>query len=277
METQTKTVLLTGSTDGVGRLVAQKLGAAGYLVLLHGRNVARAAEVKAAIEAAGGQALVYLADFASLDQVRTLAGTIAREHPRLDLLINNAGLGWGHMETQRKLSQNGHELIFAVNYLAPFLLTRLLLPGVQAARGRIVNVASIGQEPLDLTDLMLTRGYNGIRAYRQSKLALIMFTIDLAAELADSGVTVNALHPATFMATNLVQQIGVQPQSTVAQGAEAMLHLALAPELAGATGQFFNGLAPARALPQAYDPAARKRLGALSRELTGLAPSPAPG
>jgi NAD(P)-dependent dehydrogenase (short-subunit alcohol dehydrogenase family) len=173
--------------------------------------------------------------------------------------------------SERQLSADGHELRFAVNYLSGFLLARLLLPLLKAsAPSRIVNVASLGQHPLDFDDIMLTKGYTGTRAYAQSKLAQIMFTIDLAGELEGAGVTVNALHPATYMNTTMVRRAGVTPISSVEEGAEAILNLAAAPALAGRSGLYFNGLREARADRQAYDADARARLRALSLELTGL-------
>ena len=170
-----------------------------------------------------------------------------------------------------RLSADGHELRFAVNYLSGFLLARLLLPLLKAsAPSRIVNVASLGQHPLDFDDVMLTKGYTGTRAYAQSKLAQIMFTIDLAQELDGSGVTVNALHPATYMNTTMVREGGITPISTVEQGGEAILHLADGDDMAGKSGLFFNGMQPSKANAQAYDGAARQRLRALSLQLTGL-------
>ena len=147
----------------------------------------------------------------------------------------------------------------------------MLLPLLKAsAPSRIVNVASLGQHPIDFDDVMIAKGYDGSRAYAQSKLAQIMFTIDLAARLNGSGVTVNSLHPATYMNTTMVREGGITPISTVEQGGEAILHLAVGDDVAGKTGLFFNGLQQARANPQAYDATARQRLRALSLELTGL-------
>ena len=167
-----------------------------------------------------------------------------------------------------------HELRFAVNYLSGFLLTRLLLPLIVAsAPSRIVNVASAGQSAIDFDDVMLTRRYDGGRAYTQSKLAQVMFTFDLARELEGSNVTVNCLHPATYMDTTMVRESGVSPLSTVDEGADAILQLAIAPELEGRSGLYFQGQRPARANPQAYDDDARRRLAALSFELTGLSPT----
>jgi NAD(P)-dependent dehydrogenase (short-subunit alcohol dehydrogenase family) len=264
-----KTALVTGSTDGVGRVVAERLGKMGARVLVHGRDRARGEGVVADIKAAGGSAEFLAADLAALAEVRRLAEAVRGTTDRLDILINNAGIG--SAGAARQTSADGHELRFAVNYLAGFLLSYLLLPLIkQSAPVRIVNVASAGQQAIDFADVMLTRGYSGSRAYCQSKLAQILFTIDLAAELEASGVTVNALHPATYMNTTMVRRAGVTPISTVEEGAEAILNLAAGPALAGRSGLYFNGLREARADRQAYDADARARLRALSLELTGL-------
>jgi NAD(P)-dependent dehydrogenase (short-subunit alcohol dehydrogenase family) len=266
-----KTILITGATDGVGRQVALALAADGATVLVHGRNRERGESLLAAMRERGGSGSFYPADLASLAEARALAATIARDHQRLDLLINNAGIGSASGGGRREVSPDGHELRFAVNYLAGFLLARLLLPLLRAAApSRIVNVASIGQLPIDFGDVMLTRDYSGARAYRQSKLAQVMFTFDLARELQGSGVTVNCLHPATYMNTTMVRQTGVTPTSTVEEGAEAILQLAVGPELAGRSGLYFDRQREARANPQAYDAEARARLRALSFALTGL-------
>ena len=189
-----KTALVTGSTDGVGRLVARKLGQAGARVLVHGRDAKRGARVVADIEASGGAAGFLAADLSALAEVRRLADAAQATVDRLDILINNAGIGTAG---PRQTSAEGFELRFAVNYLAGFLLTLLLLPLIKkSAPARIVNVSSGGQQPIDFGDVMLTRGYSGTRAYCQSKLAQIMFTIDLGAALEGTGVTVTCLHPA---------------------------------------------------------------------------------
>jgi NAD(P)-dependent dehydrogenase (short-subunit alcohol dehydrogenase family) len=267
-----KAALVTGSTDGVGRLVAWRLGAAGARVLVHGRNRERGEGLVAEIEQGGGAAAFLAADLASLGEVRRLADAVRSSTDRLDLLINNAGIGTGGPGVRRQTSVDGHELRFAVNYLAGFLLTRLLLPLIRdSAPARIVNVASAGQQAIDFADLMLTRGYSGTRAYCQSKLAQIMFTIDLADELRGSGVTVNALHPATYMDTAMVREAGIAPWSTVEEGADAILNLATSPALEGRSGLYFNGQREARAEAQAYDARARRSLETISQELTGCA------
>jgi NAD(P)-dependent dehydrogenase (short-subunit alcohol dehydrogenase family) len=266
-----KTVLVTGSTDGVGRVVAKRLGASGWRVLVHGRDRARGERTVAEIVDADGSAEFLAADLASLAEVRRLADAVQKTTKRLDLLINNAGIGSGGPQGTRQTSADGHELRFAVNYLAGFLLTYLLLPLMEkSAPARIVNVSSLGQEAIAFDDIMLTHGYSGMRAYRQSKLAQIMFTIDLAHELEGTGVTVNALHPATFMNTAMVMQFGGKPLSTVEEGAEAILKLAASADMEGRTGLYFNVQNEATASAQVYDADARRQLEMLSLKLTGL-------
>jgi NAD(P)-dependent dehydrogenase (short-subunit alcohol dehydrogenase family) len=270
-EADRKTALVTGSTDGVGRVVAKRLSERGWRVLVHGRDRDRGHALVTEIEAAGGTAEFLPADLSSLVEVRGLANTVTEKTGRLDLLINNAGLGTGGPRAIRQTSADGYELRFAVNYLAGFVLTHLLLPLIKgSAPARIVNVSSVGQEAIDFDDVMLMHGYSGLRAYRQSKLAQILFTIDLARAHADSGITANALHPATYMDTAMVRQSGVTPISSADQGAAAILRLAVSPELDGRTGLFFNGQQEARADAQAYDAEARQRLKALSFKLGGL-------
>jgi NAD(P)-dependent dehydrogenase (short-subunit alcohol dehydrogenase family) len=263
---------VTGSTDGVGRVVAVRLASRGWHVLVHGRDRHRGDDVRREIVAAGGSAEFLEADLASLANVRTLADRIHQRVNQLHLLINNAGIGSGGRGAPRQESADGFELRFAVNYLAGFLLTHRLLPAVQAGvPSRIVNVSSIGQAPIDFTDVMLERAYDGSRAYTQSKLAQVMFTIDLASALEGSGVTVNSLHPATYMNTTMVREAGVTPWSTVDEGADAILRLAESPEVEQVSGRFFNGLKEARPHEQAYDAHARERLRVLSEQLTELA------
>jgi NAD(P)-dependent dehydrogenase (short-subunit alcohol dehydrogenase family) len=266
-----KTALITGSTDGVGRVVATRLGADGWRVLVNGRDRARGEQVVAEIKAAGGAAEFLQADLSSMAEVRRLADAVQQTTKRLELLINNAGIGRGDPDGRRELSHDGFELRFAVNYLSGFLLTHLLLPLIKnSAPARIVNVSSLGQQAIDFKDVMMTNDYSGMRAYRQSKLAQILFTIDFAPDLEGSGVTVNALHPATFMNTKMVREFGT-PMTTVEEGADAILKLAIAPELEGRSGLFFNGQREAQADAQAYDAAARRQLRTISLELAGLA------
>lgn len=262
------TALVTGATDGLGREVARQLAALGASVIVHGRSAVRGEEVVRSIRAAGpGDAVFYEADLASLGAVRALADRVLERHRRLDLLVNNAA---AVSRADRRVSADGHELAFAVNYLAHVLLTQRLLPLLQSsAPSRIVNVSSMGQTPIDFDDEMMQRRYEAFDAYRRSKLAQIMFTIDLAAELDPAAVTVNCLHPARAMNTSRVLSGGFQPLSTVEEGAEATMQLAVSPELRGTTGRYYSGLEVATANAQAYDPAARRRLRELARELLG--------
>ena len=261
-------ILVTGATDGLGKRVALEVAGMGATVLLHGRNPER---LEAALEEVrketGSEKLAsYLADFSSLGEVRKLAERILSDEERLDVLINNAGV----IIPERKQSEDGYEFTFAVNYLAHFLLTRLLLPLLRdSAPARIVNVASAGQSPVDFSDVMLEQRYDGMRAYTQSKLAQVMFTFDLAERLQDTEVTVNALHPASLMDTKMVLETFGRSMSTVQEGADATVRLATSPEPEGVTGRYFDGMREGRADRQAYDGEARKRLWALSEELCG--------
>jgi NAD(P)-dependent dehydrogenase (short-subunit alcohol dehydrogenase family) len=272
MDMNGKTVLITGSTDGVGRYVAAKLAAQGAKVLIHGRDVARAKILSDEIKRTGGSDPdFYQADLSSLADVRELAAAVLADHERIDVFVSNAGIGSQNEGPERQTSRDGHELRFAVNYLAGFLLAHLLLPTLRkSAPSRIVNVASLGQHPIDFNDVMISKSYSGSRAYAQSKLSQIMFTIDLAEELKGSGVTVNSLHPATYMNTTMVRAGGITPMSTVEQGGDAILHLVSGDDVADKSGLFFNGMNEVRAHPQAYNEDARRRLRDLSRSLTGL-------
>jgi NAD(P)-dependent dehydrogenase (short-subunit alcohol dehydrogenase family) len=250
-------ILVTGSTDGLGRRVAAELAARGASVLVHGRDPAR---VDPAVRETGA-ATGLVADLASLEEVRSLADAAGE----LDALVNNAGV----IEPARRRSADGHELTLAVNYLSHFLLTMLLLPCMREP-GRIVNVASIGQAPLDFDDPMLERGYDGYTAYAKSKLAQVMFTFELAERLQDRDITVNALHPATLMDTKMVRERLGRAQSSVEEGVDAVVRLVADPELDGVSGRFFDGLRESAAHRQAHDPDARRRLWEESERLTGL-------
>jgi NAD(P)-dependent dehydrogenase (short-subunit alcohol dehydrogenase family) len=260
--------LVTGATDGLGRAVAGELAADGWTVLLHGRDEPRGrAALDEIRESTGTDAVrLYLADLASLEEVRSLAGAVLGAEQRLDVLVNNAGIGGSGA---REESRDGYELRFAVNYLAGYALMRRLLGLLRSsAPARIVNVASAGQKAIDFGDVMLEDGYDGWDAYRQSKLAQVLFTFDLADELRGTGVTATCLHPATFMPTKMVTEGGITPASTLEQGVEATLRLIRDPELEGVSGVYFNGLSEARPDAQAYDADARRQLRQLSERLT---------
>src|SRR5579885_324303 len=222
-------ILITGATSGHGRYLAQQLSRK-HRILLHGRDRHRTESLAAELGA-----LPYVADLSDLAQVRQLAAEITASHPKIDVLINNAGIGYG---TKRELSVDGHELRFAVNYLAPVLLARLLLPCISS---QILNVASLGQESINFDDLAMQQDYSGMTAYRRAKLALVMATFELAAERPD--LRINVVHPATYMDTNMVRRGGGVPVNTVEHGGEATLRV-LDSQL---TGTFFNESEPARA------------------------------
>ncbi|HET7505973.1 MAG TPA: SDR family NAD(P)-dependent oxidoreductase [Kofleriaceae bacterium] len=269
-----KVVLVTGATDGLGQGIVRALAHERATVLVHGRDAGRAEALAAELRAAGAPVRVYLADLASLAEVRALAGAVLVGEPRLDVLVCNAGIGSTVPTPERVESRDGIELRFAVNYLSHYLLTRALLPRLRAsAPARIVNVASAGQTAIDFDDPMITRGYSGARAYCQSKLAQILSTFDLAEETAGTGVTVNALHPATFMPTKIV----ANPISTIDEGVQATMRLICDPSLTGMSGKYFNGMHEATAEAQAYDAEARARLRALSDQLIAAAGSRPPG
>jgi NAD(P)-dependent dehydrogenase (short-subunit alcohol dehydrogenase family) len=261
------TILVTGATDGLGRAVATELAVGGASVLVHGRDQARGEATVAEIRerADHDRVELVLGDLASLASVRSLADAVLARREPLSVLVNNAGIGSTLPGGGARLeSEDGFELRFAVNYLAPFLLTSLLAERVTE---RIVNVSSAGQMPIDFDDVMLTRGYDGTRAYCQSKLAQIMHTFDLAGELAVRGVVANCLHPATYMPTKIVTDAGVEPVSALEKGVEATLALIRDPLHRTVTGRYFNGMDEAEAHPQAYDRDARRRLRELSEEL----------
>ena len=263
-----RVILVTGATDGLGRRVAEKLASPGTLLLVHGRDGIRGQAVVDAITASGGTATFHEVDFGSLHAVRRMAEAIAAAHPQIDVVINNAGIALPG--GRRRVSDDGHELTFAVNYLAAFLLTRMLLPCLGRARpSRVINVASAGQSPIDFEDVMLEQGYDGMRAYCQSKLADIMFAFDLAEERAGSNTVSASLHPSTYMDTTMVRAAGIRPLNSVDTGAEAVLALVNNPS-AAISGRYFDVQRDARAHAQAYDVAARRKLREISLELTGL-------
>ncbi|MFF8973817.1 SDR family NAD(P)-dependent oxidoreductase [Streptomyces sp. NPDC014995] len=262
------TILITGASDGLGRALAEDLAADGHRLLLHGRNPERLAEVAAAT---GGE--VFPADLSSLAATKRLAADVRARHSRLDVLVNNAGVGFQGGSTVREVSADGYELRLAVNYLAPVLLTRELLPLLrEGAPARIVNVASVGQQLFDFDDPQHEHHFTQADAYCRSKLALISHTLDLAEQLADSGVTANAVHPATFMATTMTKTSGMPAQEPLEKGVAATRRLVDATDVTGLTGAYFHSEEKAQpSEPDALSPAYRHRLATLTQDLLAAA------
>ena len=260
-----ESVLVTGATSGIGLATATRLAAEGASVLVHGRDPRKVEQVVEQLRRAGGRAEGAVADLASLAEVARLAAELAQSAPALEAVINNAGVGPGAPGAKRELSRDGYELRFAVNYLAHYVLTRELrrrgLP-----RRAIVNVSSLGQAPIDFDDPLLERRYDGWQAYCQSKLAQVMHTFDLA-DVPD-GIPANALHPGTYLDTEMVRQMGIKPLGTAADGAAAItgvLEKGLSEKI---TGGYFDGGRPAQPHHQATDATARRQLRELSESLS---------
>jgi NAD(P)-dependent dehydrogenase (short-subunit alcohol dehydrogenase family) len=266
-----QTIFITGATDGVGKLVAHDLTKqnADATIILHGRNKEKLQETINEIKTTSNNNNIdgFVADFSALEEVRKLAEDVLSKYSSINILINNAGAGFA----APRYGKDGTETRMTVNYFAPFLLTRLLLPAIKnAAPSRIVNVSSAGQSSINFDDIMLNKNFDGVKAYTQSKLALIMFTIDLAEELKDDNVSVNALHPGTYLDTNMVNDAGITPLGTAQSGADAEIYLATSPGLKNITGKYFNVEHETKANAQAYDVNARKKLRELSLKITGL-------
>ncbi len=268
------TRLITGTTSGIGALTAEAFARRGDTVLLHGRRPeALEATRERLVNATGNTALYpYAADLSRVAAVHDLADRVLTDHPRLDTLVNNAGVGQGQPREGRRVSPDGYELAFAVNTLAPFILMRRLLERLEAsAPARILNVASIAQAPVDLDDLMLTRRYDGFHAYARSKLALILLTREQAERVAPDRVTVNALHPGTLLDTKMVREEFGGARAPADEGRDVIVHLATDPSLAGETGRYFDQTRPGHPEGQIHDAATRRRLWEQCSRLGGVA------
>ena len=262
-----RVVLVTGSTGGLGRETALALAQGGDHVIIHGRNVDRAKEVIEQIEKDGrGSARFYKADFASLAETKGLANAILADYDRLDVLVNNAGV-FVPGQQERRLTDDGYELHFQVNYLAGYVLTSMLLPLLEAsAPSRVVNVAS-GQRPLEFDDLMFEKEYDGFDAYLRSKNAQIMMTFAMAPYLSSLNIATNALFPSALMNTDMVIEAGFEPKSAVETGRDALLQL-INDDVG--SGHFFNVFEVGEAISQASDPDAQQQLMDASEELTSI-------
>ena len=279
-----KIVLITGGTGGIGKATAIGLARLGARVGITGRDVARTGQVAADIRAASGNPAVdaFAADMSSQAEVRRLAVAVLETYPRLDVLINNVGGFWAH----RHPTADGLERTFALNHLAPFLLTNLLLDRLKAsAPARVVTVSSGAQSAgrIDFDDLQSARNYSGQRAYSQSKLANIMFTNELARRLEGTGVTATSVHPGVVRTNfgaedqawlfTVVSHVVLPFLKTPAQGAQTSIYLASSPDVHGVTGQFFANRKLKNANKVAYDTALTARLWQVSADLVGLTPS----
>lgn len=275
---QGKVCLITGGTDGIGKAAAQALALAGAKLLIHGRNPDKGAQAIAEIQARSrNPASEFLAaDFGSLEEVRRLAASVVERSPRIDVLINNAG----GMFSQRKLSRDGYEMTFAVNHLAPFLLTHLLRGALQG-EARIVTTASGAHQraTLDFDDLQAARGYSAMRAYGTSKLANILFTRALAKRLVATPVTATCLHPG-FVRTSFGRDLPPMGRSifrllslfarSPEKGAETLAFLAASPQVRGASGGYYFDCKLTTPAAAAQDDAAAERLWTVSEKLVGI-------
>jgi NAD(P)-dependent dehydrogenase (short-subunit alcohol dehydrogenase family) len=264
-----KTILITGSTDGIGRQTALDLAQTGAAILLHGRDPTRGERVLHAIRKVTGndRIEIFIADLASLNQVRSLAEKVHQKHKSLDVLINNAGV----YETTRKISQDGFERTFAVNHLAPFLLTHLLLDLLKrGAPSRIINVSSMAHaSSIDFENLQGEKHYGGYDAYALSKLCNMLFTYQLARRLEGTGVTANCLHPGVISTKLLKAGWGVGG-SPVAEGSKNSVYLATAPELDGVSGKYFMNRKQTKSSGISYDQKTQKKLWHVSERMTGI-------
>ena len=266
-----KIILITGSTDGIGKETARQLAQLGATVIVHGRRADRCAAVCDEVRAATGNSQVQfvVADLSSQRQVRQMAAEISAGYDRLHVLINNAGV----ILPQRQLTEDGLEMSFTVNHLAPFLLTNLLLDLLKhSAPARIVNVSSTVHysAPLKFDNLQGERKYNGVEAYKVAKLGNVLFTYELAERLKGSGVTVNSLHPGVVATKLLEAGWGWSSGLTSAQGAELSVYLATSPEVEHVTGQYFESRSPGGASPKADDAKLRRQFWDISQQLVGI-------
>lgn len=282
-----KTVLITGGTGGIGRATAIGLASMGAHVGITGRDLARAEQAAAVIADASGNPRVdvFVADMSSQAEVRRLADEVLVAYPRLDVLVNNVGGFWAH----RHMTAEGLEHTFALNHLAPFLLTNLLVERLMASEpARVVTVSSGAHAmgKLDFEDLMGERDYSGQQAYNQSKLANVMFTYELARRLEGTGVTATVLHPGmtntAFSAEDPARKMApivfvARPfMRSPEKGADTAVYLASSPEVEDVTGQYFVGRKAKESEESSYDTAINARLWRVSADLVGIPVDMAP-
>jgi NAD(P)-dependent dehydrogenase (short-subunit alcohol dehydrogenase family) len=263
--TETRTVLITGATSGLGRSLAEEFALRGWRIAVHGRHPDRLIALQTALEPCVVQA--YVADITELAELRRMCAKLRADLPGLDVIINNAAVGGGVDPTTREVNSDGTELRMAGNFLAPYVINRELAALVAARRGRIVNVASMGQAPIDVDDFDFQRSYDGVTAYCRSKLAMIMDTVDFAVS-APEGVTVNAVHPAHLMPTAMVRDSGFVPAATIDDGLLPVLRIALDTDLDGVSGRYFHRFDQTTPHEQAADERVRRLLSAWAQTRT---------
>jgi NAD(P)-dependent dehydrogenase (short-subunit alcohol dehydrogenase family) len=268
-----RVILVTGSTDGIGKATALELARRGAHVILHGRDQEKGEAVLEEIEekSKNHHLDLFIEDLSSLERVRKLAFEVEYEYRRMHVLINNAGV----FMPERKLSEDGIEMTFTVNYLAPFLLTRKLLDLLRdSSPSRIINVASVAHESarMDWDNLQGDRQYDGFQAYAFSKLALIMFTYALAEKLEGTGITVNCLHPGVIKTKLLRAGFGDYPGAPPQHGARTPVYLATSPDVENVSGKYFENCIPKRSSSLSYDRKLQEKLWEISEKLTGVGP-----
>lgn len=286
-----KVCIVTGANSGIGKETAKELARRGATVVMICRDEARGRDAQEEIEAAAFQAApsredtvdLYVTDLAVQEEVRALAEQLRADYHRIDVLVNNAGV----FLEKREETPDGIEVTFAVNHLAPFLLTHLLLPRLKETAGRVgeARVVTVSSEAhrgaqINFDDINAEKGYNPLHAYAQSKLANILFTHELARRLRGEGVVVNAVHPGVVN-TNIwrgpgwisrIARLFAWLYKRPEEGAQSVVYVATSPEAADVTGQYFKEREVVNPSPEAYDEKAAARLWRLSREMTGLAP-----
>lgn len=276
-------VLVTGATSGIGRETARLLGERGATVLVHGRDRERGRTAVEEISEGPGDAALFVADLASLETVRELAGEVRECHDRLDVLVNNAGV----FLQERRESPDGHEFSFAVNHLAPYLLTHDLVDELLDSEGRIVTTSSglHHRGEMEFSDLMFEDGYSGMDAYARSKLANVLFTYELARRLEGTGVTANTLHPGAIPGSRFGRNLSLPMRlawralalvpgytSSPADGAETVAYLAASPEVDDVSGAYFEDCERVDSSPASRDETTQRRLWEISADLVGIDP-----
>ncbi len=266
MKIVNKKIVITGATDGLGKALAHQLAENGAQLLLHGRNLNKGQQLVEELKATynNDQIQYYNADFGDLKEIENLIAELNKDHSSIDILVNNAGLG---VESKRRESNDGLEMIFQVDYLATYMMTKGLTPTIKnSGKGKIINISSAGQSALDFDDPMLEKNWDGVQSYCQAKLSQITMTKALATTLKKENIQINAIHPASYMPTKIV--VGLyQPSSSIDDGITSILERIKDDEI---TGEYFFQTSKQQPASQALDSKAQVKLLELSNHLTGL-------